>query len=321
MSYTFTEHTTDGRTVTYNFRFAGKDKGYLRASDVVVEMKVNGVWSAVSGWTLSGTNQITFTTAPAASDSINLRIRRVVPKVDPYAEFARGVTLDMRAMNYAFIQNLQAVQELMDGFVSEEFYYKGDINYGGNKITGVGNGTNPSDAVNFGQLSSVDDKHTKWNEAQDIEIAGIKAGMTSGTAHTTIPWVATATAGQTQFRPPYTFVDALVFLNGVLQYELYGSVHIANNVITFAEPLRDGDSILVLVGSRIAAPADGVVEYNATVNQGDREVTVNANFTLITVFLDGVRQPASEYSIVGNVIRFKEDLPACKFSAMLVLAK
>lgn len=321
MSYTFTEHRTDGVTTTFPFRFAGKDKGYLRSSDVSVYMKVEGEWTEARNWTLSGTNQITFATAPAAAADINLRIRRIVPKTDPYAEFARGPALDMRSMNYAFIQNLQVTQELMDGFMPEGFFYKGDINYGGNKITGVGNGTEPSDAVNFGQLSAIDAKHTEWNNKQDLAIEGLKASLGSGTSHRTIPWATVSTQGQKTVSPPYTFTSAMVFLNGILQHEIQGAVSISNNVVTFAEPLEAGIDILVLVGSRIAAPEDGVSEVNLEVADGTTTIDLGVEFNLVTVYLDGLKQPTSAYLIENTTVVFKEPLPACAFSALVVVAK
>ncbi|MGL5456737.1 MAG: phage tail fiber protein [Citrobacter telavivensis] len=322
MSFTFTEHTTDGVTTTFPFRFAGKDKGYLRASDIVVYLKINGVWTETSNWSLSGTNQITFTTAPAVSTEINLRIRRVVPKVDPYAEFARGVTLDMRSMNYAFIQNLQAVQEIMDGFVPSGFFYKENLNMGFNKIINLKPGTEPYDAVNYTQLYTVDQKHTLWNQQQDLMIEGLKASLGSVTAHRTIPWYTTITAGGTTVvNPPYTFTSALVFVNGILQYELAKAITIENSHITFAEGLQAGDEVLVLIGSRISSPEDGVGEINMPLPEGATVVNLNVDFSLITVFLDGLRQPTTSYVIEGQTIRFLSAVPECQFSAMIVAPK
>lgn len=322
MSFTFTEHTTDGITTTFPFRFAGKDKGYLRASDIVVYLKVQGVWTETRNWSLSGTNQITFTTAPAASTEINLRIRRIVPKVDPYAEFARGITLDIRSMNYAFIQNLQAVQEIMDGFFPSGFFYKENLNMGFNKIVNLAPGSEPYDAVNYTQLYAIDQKHTLWNQHQDVIIDGLKASLGSGTSHRTIPWYTTITGGgQNVVNPPYTFTSALVFINGVLQFELAKAITIANNQITFAEDLQAGDEVLVLIGSRIASPEDGVGEINLQLGDGSTVVNLNVDFSLITVFLDGLKQPTKSYVIEGQTVRFLEPVPACDFSALIVIPK
>lgn len=321
MSFTFTEHRTDGTTTTFPFRFAGKDKGYLRSSDVVVYLKVGGVWTEARNWSLSGTNQITFTTAPAESTDINLRIRRIVPKVDPYAEFARGVTLDMRSMNYAFIQNLQAVQEIMDGFFPSGFFYKEDLNMGFNKIVNLAPGNEPFDAVNYTQLYAVDQKHTLWNQQQDLVLEGLKSSLSSGTSHRTIPWLYVASGGEDFIQVPYIFTSALVFINGVLQFEIAGAIEIRNNGIQLAENLTKGDEVLVLVGSRIASPEDGVAEINIQVGEGATVINLNVDFNLLTVFLDGLKQPITAYDVEGQTIKFKEPLPACMFSALVVVPK
>ncbi|MGL6086417.1 MAG: phage tail fiber protein [Enterobacterales bacterium] len=321
MSFTFTEHRTDGVQTTFPFRFAGKDKGYLRASDVVVYLKVNGVWVETSNWSLSGTNQITFPSAPAASADINLRIRRIVPKVDPYAEFARGVTLDIRSMNYSFIQNLQAVQEIMDGFFPDGFFYKENLNMGFNKIVNLAPGSEPYDAVNYTQLYTVDQKHTLWNQQQDMQIEGLKASLSSGTSHRTIPWLYTATGGESFIQVPYTFNSALVFINGILQFEMAGAVEFVNNGVQLAEDLVKGDEVLVLVGSRIASPEDGVAEVNIFVPEGGTTINLGVDFSLLTVFLDGLKQPITAYAIEGQTVRFKEPLPECMFSALVVVPK
>lgn len=322
MSFTFNEHRTDGVTTTFTFRFAGKDKGYLRASDVVVYLKVNGEWQEARNWSLSGTNQITFSTAPAASTEINLRIRRIVPKTDPYAEFARGVTLDMRSLNYAFVQNLQVSQELMDGFFPEGFFYKENINMGFNKIVNLAPGSEPYDAVNYTQLYTVDQKHTLWNQNQDMQIEGLKSSLSSGTSHRTIPWGTTITvSGQNVVNPPYLFDSALVFVNGLLKYEILGEVKIENSQITFKEDLSAGDEVLVLVGSRIASPEDGVGEVSFDLGEGSTVVNLNVDFSLVTVYLDGLKQPIDAYVIEGQTIRFKEPVPACRFSALVVIPK
>lgn len=322
MSFTFTEHTTDGVTTTFPFRFAGKDKAYIRSTDVVVFLKTKGVWTEARNWTLSGTNQITFATAPAVSTEVNLRIRRIVPKVDPYAEFARGVALDVRSMNYAFIQELQVVQELMDGFFPEGFFYKEDLNMGFNKVINLAPGTNPGDAVNFEQLTAIDKKHTAWNQEQDMAIAGLKAAATSGVGHRTVPWLYNAVGGETVIAVPYTFESALVFINGVLQFEMAGAVSFNNNNVLLAEKLIRGDQVLVLVGSRIAPPEDqAAAEINIQVVKGTTVVDLKTSFLSINVYLDGLKQPSTSYAVSGQKVTFNEPLPECMLSALVVIPK
>ena len=321
MSFTFTDHAADGVTTTFPFRFAGKDKGYIRASDIAVYVLNAGSWVPVLNWTLTGTNQITFSTPPASSGGINIRIRRVVPKDNPYAEFTRGPALDMRSMNYAYTQNLQVSQELLDGFLPEGFFYKSNLNMGGYKVVNMAAGTAAGEAVEYSQLVTVDQKHEVWNARQDIEIAGLKSSLSSGTSHRTIPWYVTAYSGQTLIEPPYQFTSALVFIQGVMQYEIAGAFSIENNKITLAEGLNAGEEVLVLVGSRIASPEDGVAEINIDIPDGATVVNLNVDFSLIDVNLDGLRQPTTAYVIEDQTVRFLEPMPACKFSAIVVVPK
>ncbi|AXY85412.1 tail fiber protein [Escherichia phage LL11] len=317
MSYTFTEHTANGTQTTFPFRFAGRDKGYLRASDILVEVRNDGVWNTVSGWTLTGTNQITFNVPPAANTK--LRIRRVVEKEEPYAEFDRGVTLDMKSLNNSFIHLLEVSQELLDGFYPDGYFVKQEVSWGGHKITDLADGTNPGDAVNKGQLDSIDKKHTDWNAKQDIEIAGLKAGMTSGIAHRTVPWYTIAQGGEISVKPPYEFQDALVFLNGVLQHQIVGAYSISNNTITFAEPLVAGTEVYVLVGSRVATSEPNIqLELNFDLVEGQQVVKIGSAFKYIEVYLDGLLQPKLTYRVDGDTVTFSEGVPECRMTAKII---
>lgn len=319
MSYTFTEHTANGTQTTFPFRFAGRDKGYLRASDILVEVRNDGVWNTVSGWTLTGTNQITFNVPPAANTK--LRIRRVVEKEEPYAEFDRGVTLDMKSLNNSFIHLLEVSQELLDGFYPDGYFVKQDVSWGGHKITDLADGTNPGDAVNKGQLDAIDKKHTDWNAKQDIEIAGLKAGMTSGIAHRTVPWYTIAQGGEISVKPPYEFQDALVFLNGVLQHQIVGAYSISNNTITFAEPLVAGTEVYVLVGSRVATSEPNIqLELNFDLVEGQQVVKIGSAFKYIEVYLDGLLQPKLAYQVDGDIVTFSEGVPECRMTAKIITA-
>lgn len=232
MSFTFTEHTATGSQVTFPFSFAGRDKGYIKASDIVVEQYSNGGWVTLTNWSLSGTNQITFISAPAAG--VKLRIRRVVDKEQPYAEFSRGVALDMSSLNNSFIHILEITQELLDGFYPDGYFIKQDINMGGNKITNMGAGVDPMDGVNKSQLDEVDKKHTDWNNKQDTQIAALIAGAATGLARAAITPISVE-SGTLTVDLGVTGVFYEITLDGLMQptsaYTRDGSV------ITFTEAL------------------------------------------------------------------------------------
>lgn len=315
MSYSYTDRVGDGTTRTFSFGFTGEDKGYISANDIKVYTSTDGItYQIVSGYTLSGTNQITFLTAPA--DGLLLRIRRVVDRTKPYAKFDRSVTLDMLSLNNSFIQMLEVIHEILDGFYDDTFYFKQDINMGGHKLTNLGAGTNPSDAATFGQLSDIDLKHTQWNTAQDVQINGLRAAMSADTAHRTIPWLYTATGGETTISPPFVFTDAFVIIQGAFQFQLDGAYSIANNQITFPSPLQAGWKVLCLLGSRMATPVTGGQVDTATIaaNEGVTSIPLSFGVTsIVEVDLDGLTQTPSAYSLSvdKSTLNFTEALPAC----------
>lgn len=245
MSYTYTDHVANGTQVTFPFRFAGRDKAYINVADVNVGFVEAGNWLPATGWTLSGTNQVTFLTPPPAGKQ--LRIRRIVDKNNPYAFFERGSILDMKALNNSFIQNLQVSQEILDGFLPEGFYFKTDLDMGGHKIVNLQKGTESGDAVNYDQYKDLEDR-----------VFEIESDMT-GLSHRTIPMYYIATGGESRWEiGHWTFDAALVFINGVFQNQNLGAFTITNNGFNFAEPLTKGDEVYALVGSRIAAPSNNV---------------------------------------------------------------
>lgn len=318
MSYTYTEVTGDGSTTTFSFRFAGYDKGYIRASDIHVEWLDGSNWVEATGWVLSGTNQITFNVAPASGRK--MRIRRIVDKDNPYAVFDRNVVLDMKSLNNNFIQQLEIIQELLDGFLPDGYFMKNHLNMGVNRITNLGAGVEATDAVNKGQLDSLDKKHTDWNKAQDLEIAGLKKGMTSGVSHRTIPWYMVASGGEQIIRPPYEFEDAMVFINGVFQHELAGAVSVGHDVISLSEPLQAGDELYVLIGSRLTPPTAGdTTLMHQQVSEGTQSIDIVTAFKRLDVYLDGLHQPDDAYEVHGSTVTFSEPLPECTVTFKLQL--
>lgn len=266
MSYTYQAHTTSASVTTYSFSLAGSDTGYIAVSDISVEVRISGdtEWSTLdtSRWNLTGTNQITLVNAiPAPADGANnLRIRRIVAKDKPYASFVRGSMLDMLNLDRSLIQLVEMVQEILDGFFPEGFYFQQNMNMNGHKFYNLGPGVNAGDSVNMGQLNKVnsdlgnritqvDNKHTTWNNTQDNQIASLQAGIaTNGTA-AYVPYRYVAVGGETVISPPYIFRTARVDRNGVMQHEVNGAYTISGNKITLASPLRTGDVVRCEIGA------------------------------------------------------------------------
>lgn len=328
MAYSYVERTGDGVATTFNFSFTGKGKGYLLASQVYVEMWNGASWQTATGWSLSGTNQITFLTPPANGQV--MRIRRIASKDYPFAEFDTGVMLDMAALNNTFIHLLEITQELLDGFYPDGFYFKQDLNMGWNRIVNLLPGTEGGHAVNKTQLDTlsahvddVDTKHTNWNNRQDQQIDGLLKSFDSNLSYRTAPWTYEASGGETQVFPPFYFSSALVHRDGAYQDQQAGAFEIDNNVITLADPpLRAGERVSVLVGSYITPADPGSWEWVHVAASGsttsvDLGVFVSA---IDDVTLDGLSQGRSNYTLTGSVLDFGETIPQCVVGARVQFA-
>lgn len=245
MNYTFDTKTGDGVTTAFTFGFAGPDEGYI---DLRRDLRVfvNGV--AVSFTTsFSDPNKVFITPAPASGAVI--LIRRVMPRINTYSDFKGSNAFTPQQLNFNALQQLYLTQELLDGFYDSDFYLKQDLNMGGHKVINLGDGTEPGDAVNLGQLQAVDDKHTVWNEDQDEAIKSLQLGLATGGASTSVPWAYVATGGEIDIKPPYNFRSAHVYRGGIKQYELLDAYYIINSHILFDDPLVAGEEVLVEVGA------------------------------------------------------------------------
>lgn len=331
MSYTFTERTADGSQTTFSFSFAGVDKGYIRASDIYVEVGDGRTWQSATGWRLSGTNQITFNVPPTSGTVV--RIRRVVEKNQPYANFDRNVILDMKSLNNSFIQQLELTQEMLDGFLPDGFYFKQDINAGWHNIYHLMPGTEDHHAVNKAQFDTAnsnlqsqidanDAKQTAWNQRQDEQIVDIIKSFDSNISHRTAPWTYEAAGGETKVSPPFFFHSALVWRDGVFQDELAGAFEIVNNEIRLAQPaLRKGERVSVLIGSRIAVPEVGnVLRMSYRITEGTTVIDLGTTVGNVEVSLDGLLQDEDTYTLGTDyrTLTFTEPLPECRMVVKVV---
>lgn len=146
MAFSYVEHVGDGVQTAFSFRFTGDGYGYFRESDIHVF--VGGV--EVGNWTLTAPNQLSFAAAPAVGARIV--IRRIMPKDLPFSIWKRGNDFSPLTTNNNFLQQLYALQELYDGFMTEGFRFNQDLSMGGYRIKDVGDGVDPKDAVNVSQL-------------------------------------------------------------------------------------------------------------------------------------------------------------------------
>lgn len=240
MSYTFTTDIGDGIKTVFPFSFAGQDNGYLRVTDITVYVAGTSVPFTIPN---NDPNKVYLTSAPPVGAEV--LIRRIMPKNVPYSDFARGNPFSQDTLNNTNLQQLYVVQELLDGFLPEGFYFKQDVNMGGHKLVNLGEGTGSGDSVNWDQFDELGQRIT----ALETDLTGISSR--------TIPYYYIATGGEVRWDvPSWQFTTALMFINGVFQNQNLGAFSITNNGFNFPEPLQTGDEVYVLLGSSVSPITD-----------------------------------------------------------------
>lgn len=169
MNFSYTDHVGDGSTISFPFSFVGPSPGYLSQSHIKVY--VNDI---LRNHSLTGTNQVTITPAPAIGSLV--RIRRVVPKSSTYADFSRGNNFTGPLLNNTFLQQLYAYHEFLDGFVDEfPFILKGPLSVP--SISGLSKATSNGQPVEYSQLIELYDVLNSYSTGSVLA-----AALLAGTA-------------------------------------------------------------------------------------------------------------------------------------------
>ena len=149
--------------------------------------------------------------------------------------FASGAPFISENLDTQNTQFLHLAQEMVEGRSIEGFY--GDISMNGFKITNLGEGTEPGDAVNKGQLDEVDTRVTQLEQTWLVPSSSY-------------PWF-TNTMGETDvLTPGFTFTKAAVYINGVCQTPGY-SYEVVDNTIMLADPVPAGTHIMARLGEDV----------------------------------------------------------------------
>lgn len=143
----FVRYTADGTTSSFALTVGGADIGYFKTTDIHAYVDGAPVASTINPQT---PHIVTLLSTPPSGSSV--LIRREVPFESPYADFSRGNNFGQRQLNNSFLQQLYLTQQILDGFLPDGFYFKGDVSFGGNRITAVGDAKVDTDAVNKKQL-------------------------------------------------------------------------------------------------------------------------------------------------------------------------
>lgn len=123
---------------------------------------------------------------------------------------------------------------------------------------------------------------------------------------TTVTWSSIAFAGQTQFTVPnLDFKKAIIYVNGVLQYPGL-SYQTFGGTVTFSDKLSLGDQIYIIVGEDTESTKNS--EFISTATSGQTVITLETEKTNNFVYINGVLQYPTSYSITGSTITLSSEL-------------
>lgn len=171
---------------------------------------------------------------PLSATSTVLLVRRT-DKTQLYIMFAEGAAFIKENLDTQNTQFLHLAQELVEGRSIDGFY--GDISMNGYRITNLGDGVNPGDAVNKKQLDEVDQR-----------VANIEGSFVTST--TSYPFFELVETTKDTFSPPFVFDKAAVYINGLCQVPGYSYV-VVDNQILLAEPVPAGTEFLARLGEDV----------------------------------------------------------------------
>jgi hypothetical protein len=202
---------------------------YLDKSYIYVYL--DGVLTTNYTWASDVT--IRLDTALTASTEV-LLVRRT-SKEYLFILFASGAPFISENLDTQNTQFLHLAQEMVEGRSIEGFY--GNISMNGFKITNLGEGTEPGDAVNKGQLDEVDTRVTQLEQTWLVPSSSY-------------PWFTNTTAETDVLTPGYIFTKAAVYINGVCQTPGY-SYEVVDNTIMLANPVPAGTHIMARLGEDV----------------------------------------------------------------------
>lgn len=271
MSYTYSTEIGDGVTVAFPFSFAGQDNGYLSTSNIHVY--VAGVEVSFTILT-NDPNKVYLNTAPPVGAEV--LIRRIMPKNVPYSDFSRGNPFSQDTLNNTNLQQLYIVQEIFDGYLPDGFFFRTDIDMGGHKFFNLGDGVNPGDSVNFGQLKVEHDK----NAEQDGRLVILEDAIKTSTYVNYISQLYVATGGEVNINTTSGAHAAALYINGRFQHKAAGAYMQTGGVVTIAEPLKKNDEVYLILGSDLPSESlYATIDDFATLNG----IVIGLNTRLLAV--------------------------------------
>ena len=131
-----------------------------------------------------------------------------------------------------------------------------------------------------------------------------------------IQWSYTATGGETVISPPYLFNTAAVSIDGRVQTPIK-SYSINNNTIILTEQLYIGETLVVtltptkILQHELQQSTTGAIKFlEIQVTTPTNVFPLSEPITEAIIFINGVNQQTTAYTISGNTLSFLEALPS-----------
>lgn len=193
-------------------------------------------------WQWDGDTAINLLTGAPVPDGEYITVRRNTNIDRAFNIYDGGAAFSRETLDENFRQMIYLAQEFTEGNGLTGLFFPLDMH--GFKITNLGDGTAPGDAVNKGQLDVVD------NRVANLENSFI-------TETVSYPWWTVTTTSTDTFSPPFSFSKAAVYLDGICQTPEYSYVVVSNQIL-LADPVPAGTMVLARLGEDVQ-DGDGFV--------------------------------------------------------------
>lgn len=131
-------------------------------------------------WAWVGVTDTQISFSPAVPIGVEVLVKRTTPLADPLHEFDGGAQFTNKSLDENFLQILRLMQEVAEGGGLQEVFT--NLNLHGNKVTNLGDGTAPGDAVNFGQFSVHDATILGYRDAAAASASAASGSQTAAAA-------------------------------------------------------------------------------------------------------------------------------------------
>lgn len=186
-------------------------------------------------WQWDGNTAINLLTGSPVPAGEYITVRRNTNINRAFNIYDGGAAFSRETLDENFRQMIYLAQEFTEGNGLTGLFFPLDMH--GFKITNLGPGTNPQDAINKAQLDIEADR-----------ISSLENTFVVGT--NSYPWHTSTSTSTDTIEPPFQFNKAAVYLNGVCQTPGYSYV-VVENTILLAEAVPAGTHVFCRLGEDI----------------------------------------------------------------------